>query len=185
MGVVINDAELAELQSLYPLNNFKGGFTRQQEQFMLYHIKGLPPEAAAQAAGYTGSGAGSTLLKDERIQQALGFLRERHFNDVTITRELLNTMLIEAHSHATNTLEEVAAIKELGKMNDLYADAKHRGTNLQINVGSQVKNVRQLEKLDEQQLLELASGDDDAIVLDPAEYKRIEPPKEDDNAGTE
>jgi phage terminase small subunit len=174
MGIVITDADIAELQTMYPLNNFKAGFTRQEEQFLLYHIKGLGADAAATAAGYNDPSMGDTLLRQDRIRAAIEFLKHKEFNDVRITRERLNTMLLDAHSHAANTLEEVAAIRELGKMNDLYADAKHRGTRMQVNIGSQVnnvKNIKQLERMDEKQLIELAGEE---IVLDPEDFQRIE-----------
>ena len=176
-GVIINDAELAELQSLYPMEQFKGGFTRQQEQFMLYFIKGLNATAAATAAGYTSPSAGSNLLRDERIRAALDFLREKHFQEVHISRDKLNAMLMEAHSHATNTLEEVAAIRELGKMNDLYADAKHRSAKVQVNIGSQVTNVKEISKLSDEQLIAMVG---DEIVLDPEDYKLIPNQSEDE-----
>ena len=173
MGIVVTDADIAELQTLYPLAKFDRNFTRQEEQFLLYHIKGLSAEAAATAAGYEHSGTGKSLLKQDKIRAAIDYLKEKHFNDVRITRDRLNSMLLDAHSHAANATEEIMAIKELGKMNDLYADAKHKG-GMQINIGSQVNNVKsvkQIERMDETQLLELAG---DEIILNPEDYHTVE-----------
>lgn len=179
MGAYITDADLAELRAMYPLNNFPANlsFTTQEEKFILYYMRGLNPEASAVAVGLEPA-AGKALLQAEAVQLVISYLREKEFNEVRISRDKLNSMLLDAHSHAQNTMEEVAAIRELGKMNDLYADAKHRGSRVQVNIGSQVnnvKNVKQIEKMDDQQLIELAGED---ILLSPEDFQEVKDVRE-------
>ena len=166
MGIAISDVDLAELRSLYPLCNFDAGFTVQQERFLLYVLRGLPPSHAAINAGYPAVQAGA-LMANPKIQAALDMLRAREFMDIRITRDRLNGMLLEAHAKAANATEEIAAIRELGKMNGLYAPEQ----KVNVNVNTEVKSVKQLQQLDDAKLLELAGN---VIPLDPADYEIVD-----------
>jgi hypothetical protein len=163
-NIAISDVDLAELRSLYPLCNFDVGFTAQQERFLLYTLRGMPPGPAATAAGYASGSTGNQLLEMPKIQAALDMLRAREFADIRITRDKLNGMLLEAHAKAATATEEIAAIRELGKMNGLYAPEQ----KVNVNVNHEVKNLKQLQQLDDEKLIELAG---DAIVLDPSQYE--------------
>lgn len=169
MGSLITKTDLADLQSLYPYAGFEKGFTRQQEQFILHYVKGQSATAAARAAGYSGSG--TALLNDERIQRAIELLREKTLGEIRISRDMLNGMLLEAHAKSATATEEINAIRELGKMNGLYEADKQKASPVQINIGSQVSNVKQIERLSDKELLELA-GDD--IALSSDEYEVID-----------
>lgn len=175
MGALISDVDLAELRSLYPLARFDAGFTGQQEQFMLYTMKGLAPRAAATAAGYTHPDTGYSLLKDERVQKALALLREKIHQEIRITRDQLNSMLLDSHSRAATVTEEIMAVRELGKMNGLYESDKQRSPGVVVNVGgNHVHHThKQLERMDEQELLEMAG---ETIVLSAEHFKRVEGP---------
>ena len=172
MGAVISDVDIAHLHSLYPYAGIDAGFSAQQEQFILQFMKGMTPAAAARAVGMSPA-RGQEMLRQERVVRVIELLREREFADVRITRDMLNGLLIEAHSKAANATEEINAVKELGKMNGLYESDKQKGALVQVNVGSQVKNVKQLEKMDEAQLLELAEQDM-TLDVDDYEVKKIE-----------
>ncbi len=177
MGAVISDADIAHLHSLYPYAGIDAGFSAQQEQFILQFMKGMSPAAASRAAGM-GAERGATLLRQERVQRVIELLRERNFNDVRITRDMLNGLLIEAHSKAANATEEINAVKELGKMNGLYeSDKQKKGALVQVNVGSQVKNVRQIERMNDEQLMELA-GQNLTLDVDDYEVKSLEDPSD-------
>lgn len=172
MGAVVSDVDLAELRSLYPLAKFDAGFTGQQEQLLLYFMKGMNPIQAARAAGYTNPSHGASLLREEAFQRAIELLREKYFQEVRITRDMLNAMLLDSHSKAAGTIEEVAAIRELGKLNGLYESDKQRAksgqTTVQVNVGSQVTNQKQIERMDDQQLMEIAG---EVITLSTDDYE--------------
>lgn len=90
--------------------------------------------------------------------------------EVAIDRNMLNVMLLDAHSKAANSMEEIAAIRELGKMNDLYLDARHRsGVEVNISNGAVVNgsvSVRQLEKMTDAELIQLSEED---YSLEPAD----------------
>lgn len=172
MGAVISDVHLAELQSLYPLCRFDQGFTGQQERFILYYMRGMSPPAAATAAGYSRPDQGDALLRDPRVKKAIDLLREREFYDVRVTRDKLNTMLFDAHAKAASTTEEVMAIKELGKLNGLYESDKQRAAQVQVNIGSNVQNVKQIERMDDKQLLELAGQP--GLILDSKDYHVVD-----------
>ena len=69
-----------------------------------------------------------------------------------ITRPLLNSMLMETYDASKNSAERVAAIRELGKMNGLYAPEK------QITV-SATATLEELGQLSDEELLRIARGE--------------------------
>jgi hypothetical protein len=165
-GVAISDYDLAQLRSLYPLCNFNAGFSAQEERFILFVLRGIEPNEAATAAGYSTVGEGGRLMRAPRIKAGLDMLRKREFYDIRITRESLSHMLLEAHAKAATATEEIAAIRELGKMNGLYAPEQRVNTN----VNTEVKTLRHLQQLNDNELLKLAGED---ITLDFADFKEV------------
>jgi len=78
--------------------------------------------------------------------------------DLEITRNQLNLMLLEAHKKSANSTEEVAAIRELGKINGLY---EPEAPDITINI---TQDIRKLEVMSDVDLLRLAGKD--ASLLD-------------------
>ena len=169
MGAIVTDADISYLQSVYPYAGIVP-LTTQQENFVLHYMKGQSVAAAERAAGYS-SGAGKRLLAEERVQHVITYLREKEFADIRVTRETLTQMLFEAHGKAATATEEINAVKELGKMHDLYEDAKHKGNTTNVLIDKRVTNVRQIERATEADLMLLAG---DTLSLDPEDYKIIE-----------
>lgn len=166
MGALVPDAEIAYLQSVYPLAGI-APLTGQQEQFIMHYMRGQSIAAAERAAGYA-PGRGKQLLGQPSIQAVIEHLREKTFKDIRVDRETLTQMLFEAHAKSANSMEEIAAIRELGKMHDLYEDAKNKGTKIQVNIDKSVTNIKQIERATDEELLKLAG---ETILLDPADYE--------------
>lgn len=80
-----------------------------------------------------------------------------------VTRPLLNQMLMDAYDSSENSAQRVAAVKELGKMNGLYAPEK------QININSNA-SAEQLASLTDDELYRIAMGEE---VLD-GEFEEVE-----------
>ncbi|MBD3815243.1 MAG: hypothetical protein IE913_02050 [Halothiobacillus sp.] len=70
-----------------------------------------------------------------------------------ITRPLLNQMLMDAYDSAENSAQRVAAVKELGKMNGLYAPER------QININAKA-TTEELARLTDEELRRIASGEE-------------------------
>ena len=91
--------------------------------------------------------------------------------DVTVTRNQLNLLLLEAHKKSATATEEVAAIRELGKLNSLY-DAPEADITINIQ-----QNVHKLEVMSDTELLKLAGRDETLLsmpeVID-GEYEEVE-----------
>jgi len=79
-----------------------------------------------------------------------------------VTRPLLNQMLMDAYDSAENSAQRVAAVKELGKMNGLYAPEK------QININSNA-SAEELASLSDDELYRIARGEE---VLD-GEFEEV------------
>lgn len=158
---IISNVELARLQTAYPLINIEP-LTSQEEQLVLFRARGMSITASSRAAGYTPS-AGGELLATPRMEAVVSYLYDCNHRNVSITTDMLNTMLLEAHRKSATSTEEVMSIRELGKLNDLYPSEKKR---IEL-IPSEVRNERQLERMSDADLLELTGA---TIDLDPEEY---------------
>ena len=168
MGALIPEAEIAEIQSLYPYLNLKP-LTGQQEQLVMLHLRGLSIPEAADQAGYRSIDKARAVLRRDDVRAIMDYLRERHFRDTRVTREMLTAMLFEAHSKSETATEEVLCIRELGKMHEIYPDAKRN--TVEINAKGEVTNVKQVRRMSDEELMKLAGG---TISLNPEdEFKGL------------
>lgn len=151
----ITDADIAHIQSTYPLLNIKP-LNGQQERFILMILRGLNPPAAEKAVGYK-RGSGTALLAKPEVKAILEYYRQYALKDIKVTRDTLTEMLFEAHAKAGSATEEIMAIRELGKMHDTYESDKRKGVNIkQTIVKGGITNIKQIERLGDADLAELA-----------------------------
>lgn len=127
-------------------------FTAQEQAFARYVARGMHPVAAARAAGMP------AVPPAERIADLVNTF-PNNVNQHVVTRDLLNKMLFEAHAKAATASEEIAAIRELGKLNGLYEQAD---TTVKVEINS----IKQLEELPDEKLIELAEFEE-LETLDP------------------
>jgi hypothetical protein len=172
MGALVSEGDIAYLRALYPYMKVQA-LSSQQEMFLLHFLKGQKVAAAERAAGMH-PGVGRELLSREYVDAIVSMLREKTLTDVVVTRELLTQMLFEAHDVAGDATERIKAIIELGRMHGLYADKQ--GTAITINnqrTNVQVNNIRQIETMDDDKLIELSGT---AMRLTPPpRAERFEP----------
>mgnify|MGYP006431263777 FL=1 len=109
-------------------------------------LSGKLPKEAARLAGYPPKRA-SGLLRSKHIQEFISGEQTFYQAKYRLERDQLTEMLLEAHSNASNTTEEVCAIRELGKLLGLYPATK-----------KSVKKVHQIEELSDNELLKIARG---------------------------
>jgi hypothetical protein len=141
--------------------------TAQQEHLVFLLASGVPPKAACKASGY----ASTSVLNNKRIKYALKYIGEERKDQIQVNRDKLTTMLYSAHANAANATEEIAAIRELGKMHDVYAQAQEdRKNNLHTAVQINNNTVQQLTDQDLEKIAQLTAGE-----LGP---ERLEPPTE-------
>ena len=153
----ITAGDIAYLQSCYPHADITP-LTAQQEQFVLYVLRGFTPSQAAKAAGYKSyNQSGSSLMKMDKIQAILGHLRSEELDNIKVTRDKLTIMLFEAHRKSATATEEITAVRELGKMHGLYEPEKVQTQSMHYH------KVEQLERLDDSELVKLAGADDIAL----------------------
>ena len=171
MGALINDADIGYLHSLYPSAGLKP-LSSQEERFVLFKMQGMSNPQAEKAVGAK-AGYGARLMRRADVKVVIEYLREKEFDEVRVSRGKLTTMLLEAHAHAGTATEEILAIKELGKMHDLYGDEiakrESRQGNTTINIEGDL-TVKQISGMSDEQLAQIAGG---VIDLDPENYKVI------------
>lgn len=154
----------------------ESGFSAQERQYLLLILNGSEPLTAAKTVGASVPQLFvQKMAADTRAQAVLEHAPAHQDQKVEITRDMLNVMLLSSHSRAVTATEEIMAIRELGKMNDLYADAKHKGTKIVNNVGGTHVNVtpgaKQIASMSDEQLMEMAG---EAITLSPEDYHAVE-----------
>ena len=109
-------------------------------------IAGVRPQQAAISAGYEGKRA-ANLLRARRIQTFIAEEQNHYREKHRLEREQLVQMLLAAHCRATSATEEIAAIRELGRLLGLYPVTK-----------KSVKKVHHIEELSDNELLKIARG---------------------------
>ena len=109
-------------------------------------IAGERPQQAAILAGYEGKRA-ANLLRARRIQAFIAEEQNHYREKHRLEREQLVQMLLAAHCRATSATEEIAAIRELGRLLGLYPVTK-----------KSVKKVHHIEELSDNELLKIARG---------------------------
>ena len=137
--------------------------TPQQEKLVLLIFRGVSVKAAASHVGMDTATA-TEMIESEVAQYFIEEMRKREAKNIEITRDRLTLMLLEAHANSATAMEEIAAIRELGKMHDMYEDNKKATT--QINV--KVTNVKQIEKASDEELMKIVG---ETIDLDPSHYE--------------
>ena len=80
--------------------------------------------------------------------------------EVEVTKDQLNILLLEAHRKSISSTEEVAAIRELGRLNGLYTEKKEQDININITT-----NQQKLETLSDDELLKLAGSGEDLFKM--------------------
>ena len=109
-------------------------------------IAGERPQQAAISAGYEPKRA-ANLLRARRIQAFIAEEQNHYREKYRLEREQLVQMLLAAHCRATSATEEIAAIRELGRLLGLYPVTK-----------KSVKKVHHIEELSDNELLKIARG---------------------------
>jgi hypothetical protein len=161
MTDIVTKADLARIQDAYPDLNVQP-LTSVEERVAIGVCRGLTVAQSARSVGMSMREA-KALQESDAFLTVCDYLREVKYAyeqvKVAVTRDQLNMMLFEAHRKAANTTEEVAAIRELGKMNDLYLN-EQRKSGVEINIlPGDVTSEKQLERMDDDKLIELSGSD--------------------------
>lgn len=142
--------------------------TAKQTIFIEAIAKGMSKSASCQAAGLNPAHA-ARVLNLPQVQAELHKIQSRTSDELQITRKDIIEEFYEAKRAATNTLEMVAALREIAKLLGLYE------TKVEINIKSKVEHIhsmKQLEHLSDEDLAQLAELGED-FVLD-GEFEEVE-----------
>ncbi len=134
------------------MNAIQPFLTAQEQRFCQCIAQGLALEVAAKETGMTKLEAAELLARDT-IQDMLAVLKNKvdEYMQIEVTNDLLNAMLFEAHATAATSTEKISAVRELGKMNGLYAPEKK-----EIDITTN-KKMAQLESMTDEELVKRAN----------------------------
>lgn len=128
--------------------------SQQEVIFVQTLLRGLPLIMAAKQAGVPESEMAAFAAKPH-VAAVLAHMRETMFTThVEVTRDMLNLMLFEAHAKSANSTEEIAAVRELAKINGLNAP-----TQTEVKVTHEARTSEQLRKLSSEELARIAEDD--------------------------
>lgn len=164
-------SELTALAGLRSLASRLGvnPLTVQQERAITLIMRGQSYAAVAEDVGCSPSTVTNWMSEGHAFRRMHDFMRDERsawtMADARVDRNLLTGMLFEAHRKAATATEEIAAIRELGKMHGLYeSDKKAPGQTVVVNVNS----TDQLRRLPTEKLLELiGAGTQDLVPVAP------------------
>ena len=97
---------------------------------------------------------------------------------VSITRSEITKLMMESYKKADNSSEEIAALREVAKLNDLYPTATRK---VELDITHHEKTLKELEGMSTAELLQLAGDASDLLSLpDPieGEYEEIKEEEE-------
>lgn len=177
MRDIVSAGDVTYIQQQYPEENIKKP-TPYQQQVILMYLRGMNPPAIAKAMGNASLSHISQYIRSSSCQAITDFLRANEFVDIRATREYLtNLMFLSYHKSATAT-EEIMALREIGKLNGLYESDK-MAKNVTINQIGNIQNVKQLEKMSEEQLIAMVHEPVTATIENPPQpYQGEEPCEE-------
>ena len=102
---------------------------------------------------------------------------------VNLTREDITLLMLESHKKAANSAEEIMALREVAKLNDLYPGST---TKVDVSITHVEKTLKELQNLPTEELLKLAGENANLLELpEPLEGKYREVEKEEVDSGSE
>lgn len=133
----------------------------KQRIFVEARLRGMEPAAAARAAGLerhyeTVHPEITAIVAEYAAQEA---------PRMSMTRERLTEMLLDTYRNAATAGEQVAAVRELGKLHGLYAPQKLQvENNVNVNDARSVQDLRhmtieQLEQLSRKRAGQVIEGE--------------------------
>lgn len=142
-------------QSVYTTKGLKH-LSRQKEMFCFHMASGASPVSAGKAVGATKEQALS-WARDPDVTALVDGIHANHMEGVKFTREKLSSMLLQSYYKAATATEEIAAVREIGKLQGLYAPETQE-------VSINVNNAKQLENLSDAELAKLAGMENPTVI---------------------
>lgn len=142
-------------QSVYSTKGLKR-LSRQKEMYCFHLASGASPALAARAVGASVEQA-SDWANDRDIKAVLKGIRDQQETGLKMTRDKLADLLLQSYYKAGTTTEEVAALREIGKLQGLYAPET-------VEITANLNNSKQLEMLSMEELARLANMEDPTVI---------------------
>ena len=165
---VLTDEDRAEMQSHYPYMDLKlNELSVQEERLIHFFLRGMSKAAAGRAAGYADPEYVYKIFKKNKIQQAVAYFRDELREEVKFDRGVATNMYLEAHRKSVTATEECKITDSLCKLHGLHAP--ENATQININIE---KNVEQLERLPDSELLKIAGVDNQYLIPNNGNTKK-------------
>ena len=156
----LSDEDRAEMQSHYPYMGVQlNELSTQEERLIHFFLRGMSKAAAGRAAGYADSEHVYKVFKKPKIQKAVAYLRDELRDEVKFDRSTATNMYLEAHRKSVTATEEKNITDSLCKLHGLHTP--ENPTQININIE---KNVQQLERLPDSELLKIAGVDNQYLM---------------------
>ena len=147
-----------EFQSLMPYMGVKlGELTVQEEQFAQYVVSGMTLGAAGRAVGIKTLTAAKKIASKEAVVKAIDYFRNQFADEVQFGMTQAHGMYIQTWANCANATEMKNTVYSLVKLHGLAAPAPKTQVNIQVN------GTKQLERMTDEDLLQLAGVEKDYL----------------------
>ena len=144
-----------EFQSHAPYMGLSlNALTVQQEKLVMLIASGMTIAAAGRGAGYASYSTALEASKKPDVQTALQYFREQMREEVKFERKNAHTMYMEAYSASATATEMKNTVDSLVKLHGLATPENAVQVNVNLNA-----TAKQLERLSDEELLEIAGKD--------------------------
>lgn len=139
--------------------------TAQERELVTLVAQGIKPSTAASRVGMSPSTA-LEKLRQPHIATVMAHLRENQMQTLgfEVNRDWLTLKLLEAHAKSGSATEEIAALREIGKVHGLYAP------EAAVVRHEHVHDIKQLEHLSDEELVRKAQLRVDSLKAQPIVY---------------
>lgn len=137
-----------------------GELSVQEEKFIGLIASGMSIAASGRAVGHKNRKQSTNLVHSERVGKALAYLREEIREEVKFTKVNAHKMYMDTWSSCGNATEMKGTVDSLCKLHGLHQPDSATQVNININ------GVKQLERMTDEELLQIAGHDKD--YLEPA-----------------
>lgn len=135
--------------------------TVQQEKLVMLMSSGMSIAAAGRGAGYASYSTALDAAKRPAVQKALQYFREQMREEVRFERQNAHMMYMEAYNASATATEMKNTVDSLVKLHGLTAPDNATQININLNA-----TAKQLERMTDEELLQIAGKTDDYLEPD-------------------
>lgn len=134
--------------------------TARQSKLIYYYLTTNHVAKSAEMAELNRSRS-ATYLNTPETRQILKYYRDHVLQSVSISRDTITQMYLEAYANAENAAEQLMAAEKLAKLHGLLDPRTSSGTSVTVNVGTRTDPqsiAAEIKELPDEKLMEMSGN---------------------------